>query len=226
MKGRFLFLLAAMVSAMTLLVVGPAQAQTASGGAGTSGGSGANPVPDQLPQQLEKRIAELKADGAEILGVTSAPYEETSKKGTVKEGTAKKGSSAAELKRLKYGSKSTSGTAEVGPAQYPTGCGLWVLVYRQGNLIYNDSLTSCLYQVLDIQMHSGLAWSRWWGWQELYEQTFDNDDSSSLDTYIWVDCSGTGTHDYQGVTNGFIETYDGREFHAAAYDQIDRIECG
>ncbi|WBO61867.1 hypothetical protein [Streptomyces camelliae] len=29
-----------------------------------------------------------------------------------------------------------------------------------------------------------------------------------------------------GVTNGFIETYNGDEYEAAAYDEIDRVECG
>ncbi|MEX3106197.1 MULTISPECIES: hypothetical protein [unclassified Streptomyces] len=188
-----------MAGIFTLLTAGTAQAQprTADAGSGTR----------SLPVKVEQRIAALEASGAKILDVTSAPY--------VK----------ADAKKLAYGTEE-SGKAEATPAAYPTGCGLWVLVYRQGNLIYNDSLTSCLYQVLDIQMHSGLAWSRWFGWEELYSQTFDTDDSSSLDTYIWVDCTGSGTHDYQGVTNGFIETYSGDEYYAAAYDQIDRIECG
>ena len=210
MKRRIIFLLAALAGVFTLLAVGPAQAQTAVNGSGTS------PVTGPLPEKVQHRIDELKARGAQILDVTSAPYEKASK------GAA---ASANGLKKLAFGTKPTE-RAEVSPAAYPTGCGLWVLVYREGNLIYNDSLTSCLYQVLDIQMHSGLAWSRWWGWQELYSQTFDTDDSTYLHTYIWVDCTGTGTHDYQGVTNGFIETYSGDEYEAAAYDQIDRIECG
>ncbi|MET8980009.1 hypothetical protein ABZX85_30840 [Streptomyces sp. NPDC004539] len=203
MKRRVIFLLAALVGVFTLLTAGSAQArtQTPDTGSGTR----------SLPVNVEQRIAALEASGAKILDVTSAPYV----KADAKTGAGK----------LAYGS-AESGKAEATPAAYPTGCGLWVLVYRQGNLIYNDSLTSCLYQVLDIQMHSGLAWSRWFGWEELYSQTFDTDDSSSLDTYIWVDCTGTGTHDYQGVTNGFIETYSGDEYYAAAYDQIDRIECG
>ena len=28
------------------------------------------------------------------------------------------------------------------------------------------------------------------------------------------------------VTNRFIETYNGDEYEAAAYDEIDRVECG
>ncbi|MFI2205656.1 hypothetical protein ACH47Z_33765 [Streptomyces sp. NPDC020192] len=210
MKRRVIFLLAAIASVLALLAVGPAQAQAATNGSGT------NRTTAPLPKQVEKRIAELRARGAKILDVTSAPYEKVSKKAK---------SSGDVLDRLPYGGK-PSGKAAASPDAYPTGCGLWVLVYREGNRIYNSSLTSCLYQVLDIQMHSGLAWSRWWGWEELYAQTFDTDDSSSLDTYIWVDCTGTGTHDYQGVTNGFIETYNGDEYEAAAYDEIDRVECG
>lgn len=203
MKRRVIFMLAALAGIFTLLTAGPAQAQprTADAGSGTR----------SLPAKVEQRIAALEASGAKILDVASAPYVKADAK--------------TDAKKLAYGT-GESGKAEATPAAYPTGCGLWVLVYRQGNLIYNDSLTSCLYQVLDIQMHSGLAWSRWFGWEELYSQTFDTDDSSSLDTYIWVDCTGSGTHDYQGVTNGFIETYSGDEYSAAAYDQIDRIECG
>lgn len=165
------------------------------------------------PESVQKQIAALKAKGATILKVASIPYTKAS-------GTAGSKGNGPSHDR-------TSGTSTtVTPDSFPTGCGLWVVVYRDGNLIYNSSLTSCTYTVLDIQMHSGLAWSRWYGWQELYSQTFDTDDSASLSTWIRVDCSGTGTHDYQGVTNGFIETYSGDEYEASAWDEIDRIECG
>lgn len=166
------------------------------------------------PAQVQERINELKAKGATVLKVSSAPYAKVSS------------DTQSKSPGLTYGRTPSADKAAPSPQSYPTGCGLWVIVYRDGNLIYNSSLTSCLYTVLDIQMHSGLAWSRWWGWQELYSQTFDTDDSSYLDTWIRVDCSGTGTHDYQGVTNGFIETYGGDEYEAAAWDEIDRIECG
>jgi hypothetical protein len=46
-----------------------------------------------------------------------------------------------------------------------------------------------------------------------------------LDLEVAYDCSDTGTHDYQGVTNGCVEIA-GQGYDASARDEIDRIECG
>lgn len=163
----------------------------------------------QRPQRVQAQIDALTAAGAKIVKVTRSEYVKTS-------GTAGPSRSLV----------ATQPRAAQAQAQgYPSGCGLWVIVYRDGNIIHNSSTTSCLTPVDEIQMLGGIAWSRWFGWDELYQYEDGNFGSDYLNINLWVDCSGTGTHDYQGVTNGYVEIA-GNEYHASAYDEIDRIECG
>ncbi|MCW7540711.1 hypothetical protein OOT46_23105 [Aquabacterium sp. A7-Y] len=168
------------------------------------------PEAGELPDSLQARIDTLRSEGVQILRVYSTPYTEAA--------------SGAKPAALEYGLP-VRPTTDFDLQAFPSGCGLWVLVYRDGNIVYNASSTSCVNPVSRIEMLAGLAWSRWWGWQELYQDEDGVSNRSYLDLTIWVDCSETGTHDYQGVTNGYVGIA-GRDYHASAWDQIDRVECG
>jgi len=47
---------------------------------------------------------------------------------------------------------------------FPSGCGLYVYVYKWNNASVGSSLTSCTYAVNYIQHDSNLYRLDWWGW--------------------------------------------------------------
>jgi len=50
------------------------------------------------------------------------------------------------------------------PMAFPSGCGLYVYVYKWNNASVGSSLTSCTYAVNYIQHDSNLYRLDWWGW--------------------------------------------------------------
>ena len=167
--------------------------------------------PSTWPARVQQKVTALQAKGAQLRHVRRTAYS------PVQPGR--------KPHALPFAANAVKSSPSAVIQDYPSGCGLWVVVYRDGNIIRNSSMTSCLHPVDEIQMLGGLARSRWWGWEEMAQDEDGNVGSDFLDLEVAYDCSGTGTHDYQGVTNGYVEIA-GQGYDASAWDEIDRIECG
>lgn len=195
----------------------------------------ASAQPQLQPQQLPAPVAPVAPTADDVLQASTWPARVQQKVTALQA----KGVQLQHVRRVAYTPVQharkpdplpfTASAAKPNPSaviqDFPSGCGLWVIVYRSGSIIHNSSVTSCLHPVGEIEMLGGLARSRWWGWEEMAQDEDGNVGSDYLDLEVTYNCAGTGTHDYQGVTNGYLEIA-GRGYHAAAWDQIDRIECG
>lgn len=117
-------------------------------------------------------------------------------------------------------------TSTVAPAGIPTGCGLWVVIYvEDGRYVTSSSLTSCTYTVQHMEMVGGIALSAWWGWDEMTRDDTADSLENNLAMDFSYDCAGSGTHDWQTVVEGDIQTLSGDEYNADAYDVINSYHC-
>ncbi|MEV4604951.1 hypothetical protein AB0K15_47360 [Amycolatopsis sp. NPDC049253] len=148
-----------------------------------------------LKAAVEKALKAAEAKGATDIHIAAAPY-------------------------APVGGKPVSAT----PSGYPSGCGLSVLIYHIGTYIESNNLTSCDLPAEEIQMLSGIAWSRFFGWEELTQDEDGNAGQYNLTlVYDW-DCAGSGVHDFQTTTNGYVEMF-GEGYQASAYDEEDAVSC-
>jgi len=145
--------------------------------------------------------ATITADGGKFLKVTKTAYTPSTSTTT----------------------KHTTANA-VRPDDYPVGCSLTVGIWQFENQIVSSSLTGCVDTATEIQMYSGIALSAWWGWDEQVTGEDDADDEDDLVLEYDFNCAGSGTHDFQTVTNGYVD-YLGTEAQAEAYDEIDNVTC-
>jgi hypothetical protein len=162
-----LFTLGVLTSALTAVVIAvtPTVAQAA-----PARPTPVTPVPataaahtPAVPAAVQARVNSITAHGGTILHLTDAPYY----KATAHRPAPLSTTLARPL-------RTTTSATVARSLDFPSGCGLWVIVYRSGNIIHSDSTTSCLYPVDEIQMLGGIAWSRWWGWDELYQDEDGN----------------------------------------------------
>jgi hypothetical protein len=175
-----------------------------------------------LPAQIErhpalraavtKEIAAAQAKGARDIKVAYAPFERAKGKGR--------------MRRQNAGHR-TAGPAA--PADFPSGCGLTVLFYNLGNpnILESNSLTSCETTAASISMDSYDYESRFWpvNWSEVSSDSAEDNVQSDL-SLVWDwDCSGNGVHNYRTETDGTLEI-NGDSYSAAAYDEIDNLNCG
>lgn len=108
---------------------------------------------------------------------------------------------------------------------YPSGCGLAVLLFRNGNILTGSMTTSCSFRVNSIEHNVYLYRSRFFGWERLI--THEGDYSynvGSKATTIKYDCTGTGTHDFRVEGYGYV-SQSGNSYNASAYDEIDGVTC-
>lgn len=119
---------------------------------------------------------------------------------------------------------STSANGIVRPMTFPSGCGLWVIVYKSGDYMVNSSLTSCTSRVTAIEMYGGIAREHWYGWQELNNGDAYDEGQSSLSLYVDAYCRGSGSYVYAGTTNGQL-IRGGTTYNAAAYDSVSSTRC-
>jgi hypothetical protein len=113
---------------------------------------------------------------------------------------------------------------DASPDSYPSGCGLYVNVYRQGNDIVGSALTACSSSVGYIYTGATVERSRFYGWQDMAVNADEVYNSASLAVDAAYNCSGTGTHDFRSVGTGRINK-NGNIYNANAYDQINSITC-
>ncbi|MGW9306999.1 hypothetical protein ACWGRK_15915 [Saccharomonospora azurea] len=115
----------------------------------------------------------------------------------------------------------------VSPTQYPTGCGLTVLISRVGNFIDGDVITGCNFAVASIEHSIEIQRSRWYGWETMAtlpsDIRFNTSSHSSFQNY---NCAGTGIHDFRVIGRGQVIPYGGSPATAAAYDQLNEQNCG
>jgi hypothetical protein len=152
-------------------------------------------VDPTAPQVVKDEVARLTAEGAEVLQIGHSDYE---------------------LKNA---------TSDLAAAAYPSGCGLWVVETRSGNVIENSSLTTCVQLADTMEMFGGIGRSRVLGqWQTMKTGESDDYITFSLHLTVKYNCAGTGTHDFQSVTNGALEL-GGHDYEAAAYDILEKQHC-
>lgn len=151
-------------------------------------------VNSSTPQVVKDKIAEIQARGLQILTVSHAGYEPV-----------------------------RTSPNEIVLAGYPSGCGLWVLVYRNGDYVISSSLTSCNGVAAEMEMTSGLA--RWRGtwWNEVNDGNRHARNTQTLVLEYGHYCRGT-TYTYQTTTNGAL-IFNGRHYTASAWDQLDNEAC-
>ncbi|MFI2352770.1 hypothetical protein ACH492_38495 [Streptomyces sp. NPDC019443] len=202
--------LLAVIAAMAMMASSPAAA--------APGGSDIDI--DGMPSNVQEKIAQIEEGGGHVRDVHSAPFTPTDAR-SVGDVDYRKSRPMAD----------TSSSDEPSTKQFPTGCGLWVIVYDQGYEVFNSSLTSCRMAVDEIQMLAGLAGTEdflWWDEAYWTEEAQDEDGAtftSSLPLDISYHCAGDGNRHFRGVTNGYVEI-GGRGFQASAYDQIENKDCG
>ena len=142
-------------------------------------------------------------------------------------GIAAKGGKVLSLKEANYQLKTKPGTAA--PAGYPTGCGLWVTIYQQVNAgpddVISSNLSSCTMEVEEIDMNSGLAIWQGGGWNEVASDHDNNHLVESFALDYGYTCNNSNSNTWQTVTSGLIETLDGNEYTADAYDW-GNFNCG
>ncbi|MEV5879671.1 hypothetical protein AB0L75_36740 [Streptomyces sp. NPDC052101] len=155
---------------------------------------------------MRQELKKIEARGGHVDKVTVTPY-------------TKKGQPRAKTR--------TVNTAA--PAQLPTGCGLYVVIYNIDTDVYSSNLTSCLTPQANIDMFSQIGEDYWILWFHEYD-TVANDEKSAgatedLSLDYDYDCHGDGTHDFQTVTEGTILNEEGSST-AQAYDDVSQVKCG
>lgn len=157
----------------------------------------APPIDTSLPGVAE-RIAEIEANGGEILGGSSVQY--------VEEGTSDDG---------------------VVARAFPSGCGLTVLIYKQTTQIVSDNLTSCLAPFVSAAMSSTIGFLAWGHYNNFVaSRSAQRTGGSSLaleDAYNCYD--NVDRTIFRTVTNGTL-VRGGTTYTAAAYDIVDTPNCG
>ncbi len=176
------------------LISAPAQAAPPPTPAATSTAA-TTTVESTAPQAVKDEVARLKAEGAQVLEIGHTDY-------------VLKGATTA-----------------LAAAAYPSGCGLWVVETRSGNVIENSSLTTCVQLADTMEMFGGIGRSRVLGqWETMKTGESDDYITFSLHLTVKYNCAGTGTHDFQSVTNGALEL-GGHDYQAAAYDILEKQHC-
>jgi hypothetical protein len=153
-----------------------------------------------IPSALVGRLGSIQADGGEITKVVHADYTPSSKAAT--------GNSALMPQA----------------AALPSGCGLWVLVYKSGSSMRSESVTYCSSVMAYGYMYGGIARKRWWGWQELNAGEAETHWEKSFELNVSTYCANEGTYDYMGSTEGELEIY-GRWYSASAWDWDLGVKC-
>lgn len=116
-------------------------------------------------------------------------------------------------------------TGEVSAASLPSGCGLYVTLSRAGNTLHSSLLTQCLSSYELLRTWGTLSRSRWYGWESMASGENRVEGRTGVTESFDYDCSGTGTHDFKVVGNGYLVSYNGDSYTAAAYDEIDDVSC-
>lgn len=204
MKKRGTFTTTALLVALAMLLPGtPANAAASDGHAvhvskqltyHTSQPTGSATVSPNAPQAVKDEVQRITRAGGTILAIASSEYRE----------------------KNSNGSQTRS---------FPSNCGLHVIASKNGDYIQNSSLTSCLFPVTAMEMFGGVARSRFLGqWEQMETGDAYNEGRPSLTLTVSYYCRGTGTHDFQVVTNGEL-IKGGTTYTASAWDQIDHISC-
>jgi hypothetical protein len=108
---------------------------------------------------------------------------------------------------------------------YPTGCGLFVIVYKRSHYIYNSSLTQCNFLVTEIGMYGTIVREHWFGVEELREYEDEDTYTDHLVLRLRADCANSGSYFYQIATSGWLE-WNGTEYEAGAYDRTESsVNC-
>ncbi|PVW02949.1 hypothetical protein DEA06_14325 [Microbacterium sp. Gd 4-13] len=155
------------------------------------------PIDTSLPGVAE-RIAEIEANGGEILGGSSVQYVE---EGSGEDGAAQRA--------------------------FPSGCGLTVLVYKQTTQIVSDNLTSCLAPFVSAAMSSTIGFLAWGHYNNIVaSRSAQRTGGSSLALEYAYNCANTSnTTWFRTITNGTL-VRGGTTYTAAAYDEVQDDYCG
>jgi hypothetical protein len=119
----------------------------------------------------------------------------------------------------------TPGGGATTDGNYPTGCGLYVYLYRVDSTMYGTMTTSCNFVVSSIDHNIYIYRSRWFGWERLV--THEGDYSygvTSKGTTVDYYCGGKGTYDYRVEGYGYVSV-GGGNYWASAYDQMNSVSC-
>jgi hypothetical protein len=121
----------------------------------------------------------------------------------------------------------TNNPGTASPADYPTGCGLTVLISRHGNFIDGDVITGCNSVVASVQHDIIIQRSRWYGWETMATLTPSQIafNVNNLHSFVNYNCAGTGTHDCRVIGTGQVIRYGGAPAGAQAFDRIDGQLC-
>lgn len=119
------------------------------------------------------------------------------------------------------GTKSKSARA----ASFPSGCGLTVILYRNGNTLHSSVMTKCAFTVSVIENNATLSRSRWFGWENVQTHPVDHHTQvATVITEMDYNCTNTGTHDFKLIGSGNL-TKGGTHYYADAYDELDKVSC-
>ncbi len=110
------------------------------------------------------------------------------------------------------------------PMAFPSGCGLYVYVYKWNNASVGSSLTSCTYAVNYIQHDSNLYRLDWWGWDRRAQGERWTYNASSLALDISDYCSDQNNNSWKNVTWGKL-TSGSTNYTATVYDEV-YYACG
>lgn len=165
--------------------------------ASPSAQAGSAPLPSDAPNAVRSLYGSIIQKGGIVKGITSAAYQPNA-------------------------GSTSSGSAS--PLSYPTGCGLWVVLYKSGRYMVNSSLTSCTTPVAEIQMYGGVAREHWYGWEELENGEDGNEGASSLSLDVNAYCYNSGSFIYAAATNGYL-LRGSTEYTASAYDDVSSTAC-
>jgi hypothetical protein len=117
-----------------------------------------------------------------------------------------------------------SGEATVAAApRYPSGCGLWVIAFKEYPYMKGSGMSSCIYITpVYHRVHTWLYRYRWYGLEEL-------DWDPSVARYAWSVtstsrryCVGFGTYTYRTVGDGYLTSSSGKSYTGRAYDEAKR----
>jgi hypothetical protein len=176
--------------------------------AGQTSATAARPHPSvpTYPAAVQHELDTIKANGGVILSVVGVPYTRTTETGPATPTFTSKHPSV------------------VTPDGFPSGCGLFVTIWRTSGEVTSDSLTSCSSIAAELQMYGGIGRLRFYGWETMATNEIDETFTYGDTMYINYNCTGTGKHNFQAITNGYVEI-NGEEYHADAYDEIDNQTC-
>jgi hypothetical protein len=116
------------------------------------------------------------------------------------------------------------GSAQAAADGLPSGCSLTVIVYQWSTTIKGSVMTKCAFTVAVIENNATLSRSRWFGWENVATDSDHGTLRATMVSEIAYDCTHTGTHDFKLIGSGNL-TKDGRHYYAAAYDQVNAVNC-